>query len=92
MGAYTPPPLPNVQWQVLQPYHSWLLRQTFNLVTSQAPCYADFALSMGPGLGDAERDQVLAAEVLVYMRAAEPILRALRATFAKLELEDQRKV
>lgn len=78
--------------EVLQPYHSWLLRQTFNLVTSQAPCYADFAISMGPGLGDAERDQVLAAETLVYMRAVEPLVRALTATFAKLQLEDQRRV
>ena len=81
-GAYT---------DELQPYHKWLLRQTFSISISHAPGYTDFALAIGPGLGDAERDQVIDGEISALLRAGEPLVRALRASYAQLQMDDVRR-
>merc|ERR1719231_2253290 len=75
----------------LQPYHKWLLRQTFHLTISQAPSYTELAYAAGPGLGDAERDQVLHEEIEALLRAGEPLVKALADAFEELELEDVRR-
>ena len=75
----------------LQPYHKWLLRQTFHLTISQAPSYTELAYAAGPGLGDAERDQVLHEEIEALLRAGEQLVKALADAFEELELEDVRR-
>ena len=75
----------------LEPYHNWLLRSTFNISISHAPGYTDLALAIGPGLGDAERDQVIDAEISELLRAGEPLVKALEATYAQLQMDDVRK-
>ena len=60
-------------------------------LSTQAPSYTDFALAIGPGLGDAERDQVLQDEIEALLRAGEPLVKALTEAFAELQLEDVRK-
>ena len=42
--------------KTIRPYHSWLLRKTFDLVSSQLPTSEEMVVLMGPGLGDAERE------------------------------------
>ena len=75
----------------LQPYHKWLLRQTFSISISHAPGYTDFALAIGPGLGDAERDQVIDGEISALLRAGEPLVHALQASYAQLQMDDVRR-
>ena len=75
----------------LQPYHKWLLRQTFSISISHAPGYTDLALAVGPGLGDAERDQVIDGEISALLRAGEPLVQALQASYAQLQMNDVRK-
>jgi hypothetical protein len=75
----------------LQPYHKWLLRQTFSISISHAPGYTDLALAVGPGLGDAERDQVIDGEISALLRAGEPLVQALQASYAQLQMNDVRR-
>ena len=75
----------------LQPYHKWLLRSTFTISISHAPGYADLALAIGPGLGDEERDHVINGEIYEFLRAGEPLVKALEATYANLQIADVRK-
>ena len=75
----------------LQPYHKWLLRSTFTISISHAPGYTDLALAIGPGLGDEERDHVINGEIYEFLRAGEPLVKALEATYANLQIEDVRK-
>ena len=42
--------------KTLRPFHSWLLRKTFDLVSSQLPSFDDAMVMFGTGLGDAERE------------------------------------
>lgn len=47
---------------------------------------------MGPGLGDAERDGKVFADMQSYVEAGRPVAAALDAIFGELELEDLRQV
>ncbi|KAL3916678.1 MAG: hypothetical protein SGPRY_006716 [Prymnesium sp.] len=55
--------------KVIRPYHSWLLRKTFNMCASQAPEYAHIVDLLGSGLGDADRETQI-----LHDMARDPLL------------------
>ena len=50
--------------KVIRPYHSWLLRKTFDIVSTQIPTVEEAFAMMGPGLGDAERENKASRRLL----------------------------
>ncbi len=47
---------------------------------------------MGPGLGDAEREGKVFADMRTYVQEGRPVAAALDAIFAELKLDDLRQV
>ena len=78
--------------KTVRPFHSWLLRKTFDLVSTQLPSLNDTLLIMGPGLGDAEREGKVWADIRMYVEEGRPVAAALDAIFVELKLEDLRQV
>ena len=111
--------------QTVRPFHSWLLRKTFDLVSSQVRILSHHTLStlthipvsththlpslflslstqvpnmeegimcLGPGLGDAEREGKVFADMRMYLEEGKPVAAALDKIFADLKLEDLRQV
>ena len=111
--------------QTVRPFHSWLLRKTFDLVSSQVRTHSHHTVStlthipvsththlpslflslstqvpnmeegimcLGPGLGDAEREGKVFADMRMYLEEGKPVAAALDKIFADLKLEDLRQV
>ena len=78
--------------KTLRPFHSWLLRKTFDLVSSQLPSFDDAMVMFGSGLGDAEREGKVCADIRLYVEEGRPVAAALDKIFAELKLEDLRQV
>ena len=78
--------------KTVRPFHSWLLRKTFDLVTTQLPSLNDTLLIFGPGLGDAEREGKVWADIKMYVDEGRPVAAALDAIFVELKLDDLRQV
>jgi len=78
--------------EVLEPYHGWLVRKTFAIVSSQAPSYDQVLVMFGPGLGEAERESVVRRDIKRFVEAGYPIVRALERLYEELRLEDTRRV
>jgi len=51
----------------LEPYHSWILRQTFTVFLSAVPSYESLLRLLSPGLGDVEREAVVLNDVRIYI-------------------------
>jgi len=77
---------------VLEPYHGWLIRKTFSVVSSQAPGYEAMTRLLSPGVGDAERQSVVQSEMRAFIDAGRPVIKLLRELFAEMRLEDTRRV
>jgi len=78
--------------KTVRPFHSWLLRKTFDLVSTQMPSLDEAMVMMGPGLGEADRVETFFADVRMYVNEGRPVAAALDALFAELKLEDLRQV
>jgi len=78
--------------EVLRPFHSWLLRKTVDIVTTQVPHLDEAIAMLSPGLGDAERELKCFAEIRMYVAEGWPVINTLDAIFAELKLEDLRQV
>ena len=70
----------------------WLLRKTFDLVSSQVPGLNEAIMLMGAGLGEAEREEKVFAEIKLYVREGRPVVEQLDRLYAELRLNDLRKV
>lgn len=77
---------------VIRPYHSWLLRKTFDIVSTQVPNVAEAISMLGPGLGDAEREGKVFEELRFYVAQGRPVIALLEQMYAELRLEDLRQV
>ena len=78
--------------KTLRPFHSWLLRKTFDLVSSQLPSFDDAMVMFGTGLGDAEREGKVCADIRLYVEEGRSVAAALDEIFRELKLEDLRQV
>jgi len=77
---------------VIRPYHSWLLRKTFDIVSTQVPNITEAIGMLGPGLGDAERERKVFDEIRFYISQGLPLVELLENMYAELRLEDLRQV
>ena len=77
---------------VVRPFHSWLLRKTFDLVTTQIPSLDEAVLLMGQGLGEAERVGKVYEEIRMYLVEGWKVANTLDAIYDDLKLEDLRQV
>lgn len=77
---------------VIRPFHSWLLRKTFDIVSSQFPTMPEVIGMVGPGLGDAEREGKVFDEMAFYLQHGQPVVELLERLMSELKLEDLRQV
>jgi len=77
---------------VIRPYHSWLLRKTFDMIASQVPDFQTCCNLLGAGLGEADRDEQILSDMGFFYREGQPICADITALFAELQLEDLRRV
>ena len=77
---------------VIRPFHSWLLRKTFDIVSTQSPTMPEVIEMVGPGLGDAEREGKVFDEMEFYLSVGRPVVELLEDLMAELQLEDLRQV
>ena len=76
----------------LEPFHNWLLKNTFNVALNAIPTRREFFQRLGPHLAEPKREQVVSQELREYAEVVKHITEALRALFSELDLEDTRKV
>ena len=76
----------------LEPYHSWLLKNTFRMGLGGVPKRDDVLRKLGPTLSDAERDRTCIRDMGEVVRLLGVVVDSLRRDFAELDLEDTRKV
>jgi len=77
---------------VIRPYHTWLLRKTFDLVASQVPSFPEVVNLLGAGLGEADRDEQILFDMGFYYREGMPLVGGIMKLFKELQLEDLRRV
>jgi len=77
---------------VIRPFHSWLLRKTFDMCASQVPSFSDVVDLLGSGLGDADREVQILADMALFCREGSPVVAAIEALYSDLQLEDLRRV
>ena len=77
---------------VIRPYHSWLLRKTFDMCASQVPCFSDVVDLLGSGLGDADREVQIMMDMGLFCKEGFPIVQIIERLFEQLMLQDLRKV
>ena len=82
----------NDAYESLRPYHGWLAQKSFGLFVGAAPRYDDVIAMVGPGLGDADRNAVVRADMGVYTETGRALIAALEDLYCELGLEDIRKV
>ena len=78
--------------RVMRPFHSWLLRKTFDIVSTQIPTLPDVVACLGPGLGEHDSESKVFTEIGLFLEEGRPVARALDALFTELQLEDLRQV
>jgi len=79
--------------EVLKPYHSWLLRTTFDFFAKQVPGYVELmAILAPPGTPSSPPEQQAAvlSGMRQYVEAGYPVICLLDDMFAKLKLVDVR--
>jgi len=76
----------------IRPFHSWLLRKTFDIVSTQCPTLPEVIGMVGPGLGDAEREGKVFDEMEFYLQHGQPVVDLLEQLMGELKLEDVRQV
>ena len=77
---------------VIRPFHSWLLRKTFDIVATQFPTMPEVIGMVGPGLGEAERERKVFEEMALYLEHGRPVVALLEQLMGELKLEDLRLV
>jgi hypothetical protein len=77
---------------VIRPFHSWLLRKTFDIVATQFPTMPEVIGMVGPGLGEAERERKVFEEMAIYLEHGRPVVALLEQLMGELKLEDLRLV
>ncbi|KAL1522880.1 hypothetical protein AB1Y20_017845 [Prymnesium parvum] len=78
--------------QVIRPYHSWLLRGTFDMMASQVPHFSDIVDVLGSGLGEVDREVRILHDMQHFCDEGFPIVKIIMHTFERFLLEDLRKV
>lgn len=78
--------------QVLEPYHSWLLRSTFAFVVKRAPTWSQLLEMLAPDVPADARAAAAQAGMREFVGAGKPLLAALEAVLCELQLEDIRIV
>ena len=63
-----------------------------DLVSTQVPNLDEAMVLLGPGLGDAEREGKVFADMRLYVTEGKPVAAALDAIYDELKLEDLRQV
>lgn len=78
--------------QVMRPFHAWILRKTFDLVSTQIPTLPQMVACLGPGLGENDVEGKVFRELTLFLEEARPVAQALDELYAELKLEDLRQV
>lgn len=77
---------------ILEPFHGWLLKQTFNMVLSAVPSRDEFIARLSPNIHSrSRRRSVFFADVNECIPLMEDVVTALQELFNELDLEDMRK-
>ena len=76
----------------LEPYHSWLLKNTFRMGLGGLPTREDFYTRLAPRMRVAdEREQICLQEIRDFAQVTGQVIAAIRALYEELELTDERK-
>jgi hypothetical protein len=77
---------------ILEPYHGWLLKSTFNMVLSAVPSRDEFLNRLAPGVKPKQiRRTVCFSDIHECVPLMEEVVSTLQQLFEQLELEDKRK-
>jgi len=77
---------------ILEPFHGWMLKSTFNMVLSAVPSRDEFLARLAPGVEPmALRRSVCFADIRECVPLMEEVVATLQALFEELDLEDLRK-
>lgn len=76
----------------LEPYHSWLLKNTFRMALSSLPTREDFYVRLAPKMRmQDEREQICLQEIRDFAQVTGKVVDALRGLYQELGLSDERK-
>jgi len=76
----------------LEPYHSWLLKNTFRMALSSLPTREDFYVRLAPKMRmQDEREQICLQEIRDFAQVTGKVVDALRGLYEELGLSDERK-
>ena len=76
----------------LEPYHGWLLKNTFTVALAGTPRRDEVMSRIGVGLNELERDRICESEMRDCIAMTTKVSDAMRRLFEELDLEDTRKV
>ena len=76
----------------LEPFHNWLIKQTFAMALNGMPRRQDVVVRLGGHLPEGERERLLSREMEVCNQTIQKVIDAMRSLFEELGLEDMRKV
>ena len=76
----------------LEPYHNWLLKQTFAMGLNGMPRRKDIFDRIGAHLPEDDRERLVLLEVAECNKHLKLVVDAMRSLFEELGLEDMRKV
>eukprot|EP00962_Isochrysis_galbana_P040399 scaffold14623_cov134-Isochrysis_galbana.AAC.2 len=77
---------------ILEPYHGWLLKNTFNMVLSAVPSRDEFIARLAPGVKPKHvRRAVCFGDIHECVPLMEEVVAILQQLFEELDLEDKRK-
>ena len=76
----------------LEPYHGWLLKNTFAAALSAIPSRNEFLSRLAPAVPPANRERVCYAELRECAAITRELTAALVELYRELDLEDTRRV
>ena len=76
----------------LEPFHNWLLKNTFTVAFNGMPSRVEVFNRYAPNVPKARKQEVVAKELRECLVAQSKVLDSLLALFHELDLEDTRKV
>jgi len=78
---------------ILEPFHGWLLKNTFSMALAAVPSRDEFVARLSPNhlSSKAVRRSACFSDIRVAIPLMEQVVAQLRALFAELDLEDTRK-
>ena len=76
----------------LEPFHNWLLKQTFSMALTGFPARKEIFTRLGAHVQESDRDRIVPLELQQVLAQLHLVVESMRSLFEELDLEDMRKV